>query len=658
MGRGETTAGAASLAGQPVGQASEAAVTARRPAETGIEERGTAGDTGPAGRLLSAVAAIARDLGDSAAAGRLLGEAGSLAGQTARVAVVGEKKRGKSSLINALLRRPGLLPVDIDIATSVHVSVQSADAASARAVRDGDPAGREIPLAQVAEYAALDPVTADMRHPDVRQVIVGLPDPLLGAGLVLIDTPGVGGLVSGHAELTLAALRQADALVFVLDGSGEITASELAFLTRASERAGTVLFAVTQIDKHPRWRDVLRRDQALIAEHAPELAGAPWFPVSSRLRLDAVLAGQAGDAGRAVELDERSGFAALEEALNSRVAGRAGQLRAAGAAWLARRTVDALIAAQEQRLRSLQQDRGLIDACSAQRTRLMALAGDRAPWRSTLADGFTRLGRELGRRYQRQLADLQITADGWAAEAGGPAATPDRVAHDLRAGVQALWADLETAAVQGALAVAAQAAAGLAEAGIEADLGGPPTPAQLTELPGLVLTRDEAKPGLVGVLYRYFPGVSMTSFVGHAMFAMVNPYLLLPLGVAVGHALYQRRKAQEETAQVRSDVYRHIRAVITQVTSEMPGALQDALEALHTELTAAITAQIAERERELNETIAEGLRNLEASQQQLAPQRAAAEQALRQLRSLAAVADRLIEEAAPPGPGPGAGGGV
>src|SRR4051794_3748053 len=35
------------------------------------------------------------------------------------VAVVGEFKRGKSSLVNALLDEPRLLPVDIDVATSV-----------------------------------------------------------------------------------------------------------------------------------------------------------------------------------------------------------------------------------------------------------------------------------------------------------------------------------------------------------------------------------------------------------------------------------------------------------------------------------------------------------------------------------------------------------
>ena len=43
--------------------------------------------------------------------------------------------------------------------------------------------------------------------------------PLLQAGLVLVDTPGVGGLDSAHGQLTRATLRAADAVLFVTDAS-------------------------------------------------------------------------------------------------------------------------------------------------------------------------------------------------------------------------------------------------------------------------------------------------------------------------------------------------------------------------------------------------------------------------------------------------------
>ena len=174
-------------------------------------------------RLLGEIAAVAAELGDAGSAERARAEAGAITSHPARVVVVGEKKRGKSSLINALLRRPDLLPVDADIATSVHVTVYAADAEEAVVVDEATPDGMPIPLAEIGEYAALDPDTLEMKHPLVREVGVGVPDPLLRSGLELIDTPGVGGLVSGHAELTLAALSMADALLFVVNGSGELT---------------------------------------------------------------------------------------------------------------------------------------------------------------------------------------------------------------------------------------------------------------------------------------------------------------------------------------------------------------------------------------------------------------------------------------------------
>ena len=68
---------------------------------------------------------------------------------------------------------------------------------------------------------------------NVEQVEVRLPHPLLERGIVLIDTPGIGGLNAAHAAATLAFLPVADALVFVTDASAELTAPELEFLASA-----------------------------------------------------------------------------------------------------------------------------------------------------------------------------------------------------------------------------------------------------------------------------------------------------------------------------------------------------------------------------------------------------------------------------------------
>jgi len=590
-------------------------------------------------RMLGQVAAIARNLGDDAAAGLVEAQAGEGTAHTARVAVVGEKKRGKSSLVNALLRRPGLLPVDVDIATSVHISVYAADRDQAWRIDEDDPAGREIELAQIGEYAALDPDNLEMRHPGVREVAVGLPDPLLRAGVTLVDTPGVGGLASGHAALTLAALARADALLFVVNGGSELTASECAFLAQATERVATVVFVLTQTDKYPRWRDVLVRNQELIIEHARQFTDAPWFPVSSRMRLDAVRAYQAGDAARARELDQRSGFPALVEVLEGRIAGRAAELGAVNAAWVARRVISKLIAGQEQRLRSLAQDPGLATELARQRALLNDCRRDHAVWRRTLADRFAGLNRDLWQLYQRQLADLQLTADRWIADVG--TATVTQIAHDLDAGVQALWADLESGARQGGATIAADIAAQLNAGGIGTLAMDMPAPDELRQLPGIQLTEETAKAGAAGLLARHYQGVAMTMFAGHLVLAAVNPLLLLPAGVLLGRVLYAESKAKEDAARLRADVQRHVRAVITRVGVEAPRALQDGLEALRCDIEDAMTARMNARASELESAIARGKRDLQASEEELAPQRSAAEQVLRQLRGLLGQADRI-----------------
>ena len=51
--------------------------------------------------------------------------------------------------------------------------------------------------------------------------------PLL-ANLSIVDTPGVGGLEAAHGEIAQAAVRQATALLFVLDAGAPLTRPELA----------------------------------------------------------------------------------------------------------------------------------------------------------------------------------------------------------------------------------------------------------------------------------------------------------------------------------------------------------------------------------------------------------------------------------------------
>ncbi len=232
------------------------------------------------------------------------------------VVVVGETKRGKSSLVNSLLAMPGLSPVDAGVATSTYLVFEHDEQWRAQACYAGLPPV-EFDIAELPSWtSAQHELPAGQLPP--RFVEVAGPVPLL-ARLSLVDTPGVGGLDSMHGELAKQAVAGATALLFTVDASSPLTAGELAFLREAGERVETVVFALTKTDGFRGWRQVLADNRALLATHAPRFAHAPWYPCSPRMF---ELAGGAPNEQAATVLRQQSGIAELQAALQDLVVGR------------------------------------------------------------------------------------------------------------------------------------------------------------------------------------------------------------------------------------------------------------------------------------------------------------------------------------------------
>lgn len=265
------------------------------------------------------------------------------------VVLVGETKRGKSSLVNALLNVPGLSPVDPRVATNTYLVIGHGDPPAARAVLPGASTPVPIPMDRLRDWATgLGELPADTPPP--RMIEVDCPAPLL-ANLTLVDTPGVGGLSAAHGEVALAAVRGATALLFVADCSAPFTAPELEFLAAASESVELVLFAVTKIDANRGWRQIVADDRELLRRHAPRFADADIVPVSARL-FEQAAALPAGEL--AATLRTESQVIALQLLLQTRVAARAAGLHEANVLRTARSRLDDLA-------RRLESDRAAID---------------------------------------------------------------------------------------------------------------------------------------------------------------------------------------------------------------------------------------------------------------------------------------------------------
>jgi hypothetical protein len=235
---------------------------------------------------------------------RLRGARDLLSGSGITVYVVGEYKKGKSSLVNALLTT-SVCPVDDDIATAVPTVVRFGVEPSARATyepQDGDvgsPWTEAIAFEQVAAHVTEGGNPGNRRR--LRSVTVGMDRALLESGLVVVDTPGVGGLGSVRNAVTASALPSAHAVLFVSDASQELTAAELRFLRTVTELCPTVLFVLTKTDLYPHWRRILELDLAHLAR---ERVTVETFAVSSQVRSAAA---ETADE----ELNEESGFPPL-----------------------------------------------------------------------------------------------------------------------------------------------------------------------------------------------------------------------------------------------------------------------------------------------------------------------------------------------------------
>jgi hypothetical protein len=334
---------------------------------------------------------------------RLTTVRGTLDDPGIHIVVAGEFKKGKSSLVNALV---GALvcPVDDDIATAIPTYIRYGQEVGAELVYAEEPVRREkIPLEDIRRHVVVEPDLFGASKQMPTGVQVRLPRTMLASGMVIVDTPGVGGLGSAHAAASLAAISMADAVLFVTDASQELTRAEMDFLRQARELCSTVVCVLTKTDFFPAWRQIRELDE----RHLSAVGHIPMIPVSSSLRSRAVRLNDS-------DLNVESGFPALVEFVSQRVAGGGIQRVAADAASeviAVARQIETQFEAERSALSNPEAGAALVAQLTTAKERAESLRTALAKWQQTLGDGITDLTVNVDHDLRGRIRQVIAEAD-------------------------------------------------------------------------------------------------------------------------------------------------------------------------------------------------------------------------------------------------------
>ena len=264
------------------------------------------------------------------------------------LSIIGHVKRGKSTLVNALLGS-NLLPTGVTPVTSVITKVRYGEEARAL-VRFEDGRSDEI------EVEGLEHYTTEEKNPNnvknVREVVVSYPSPLLRDGVVLVDTPGIGSIYLKDVASTYEFMDRTDAAIFVLSVDPPIGKEELELLHRIRLYASKLFFVLNKVDyvSEAERERVLGYTSKVISD-ALDLSDVRLFPLSAKSALEGVLRGEG-------ELVDRSGLNLLRREIALFLAGGKEEALLKSASGYGSRLIGNLEISYRMQLASLQKERG------------------------------------------------------------------------------------------------------------------------------------------------------------------------------------------------------------------------------------------------------------------------------------------------------------
>ncbi len=197
--------------------------------------------------------------------------------------VLGAFKRGKSTLINALLGE-AVLPTAIIPLTSV-VTILSYGERLTIEVRFHNGQRRRISQIELVDYITEKGNPGNRKG--VQEVEITYPSEYLKDGVRIIDTPGVGSVYSHNTEVAYNYLPQVDAAVLVVTVDPPLSAAEHEFLRDIREYVHKLFFVLNKIDYvNEAERQEAMEFTAQVLQADLDAEKVMIFPLSAKLALE------------------------------------------------------------------------------------------------------------------------------------------------------------------------------------------------------------------------------------------------------------------------------------------------------------------------------------------------------------------------------------
>ncbi|OZD62995.1 Isoniazid-inducible protein iniA [Rhodococcus sp. 06-1460-1B] len=605
------------------------------------------GDTGMDGQstelaeLLDRTAEVATSAGRSDLVDRVEAAKSRVLDPRRRIIVVGPLKQGKSQFVNSLLNLT-VCSVGDDETTAIPTVVSNADSFSAQLVlaNPGDePIRVDVPL---EEITTVTPASPRAQGREVLRLDIAVPSPLLADGLVLVDTPGVGGHGNPHAAGTLGLIPSADAVLVVSDASREFTEPELAFLRQVQGLCPAVAVLITKIDLYPHWRQIVEANRGHL-----DRAGitVQMLPVSSLLRSHAVRLNDE-------ELNAESGFQQLYAFLRDDVVARADVLARASVSLDVRSVTEHLTLSFGSELAALKDpERAAAAVAGLQRAKSAAeeLHKRSSQWQQTLGDGIADLASDIDHDLRDRLRRVTREAEETVDE-GDPGKDWPQLGEWLEEQIAASVGDNFVWAHERALWLSELVAEHFASSGAAAlpdlDLG------DLDNVLEPVTSLADLESGRVGITQKVLVGMR-GSYGGVLMFGLITTFVGLSLlnpisigaGVLLGTKAYKEDKENRVKAR-RSEAKMAIRRFTDDVSFQVGKESKDRLRQIQRVLRDHFTSIAEQTLRSLNESLRSAQEAAAADNTDRTARIAKLENDMRLVSELNARATRLVKDVA------------